>query len=40
MYNAIGMVELSSIARGIYVADQMIKAAAVEPISCTAVCPG
>ena len=40
MYNAIGMVELSSIARGIYVADQMITAAAVEPISCTAVCPG
>ena len=40
MYNAIGMVELSSIARGVYIADQMIKAAAVEPVSCTAVCPG
>ena len=40
MYNAIGMVELSSIARGIYTADQMIKTAAVEAVSCTAVCPG
>ena len=40
MYNAIGMVELSSIARGIYTADRMIKTAAVEAVSCTAVCPG
>lgn len=40
MYNAIGMVELNSIARGIYTADRMIKTAAVEAISTTSVCPG
>lgn len=40
MYNAIGMIELNSIARGIYAADLMIKTAAVEAICTTAVCPG
>lgn len=40
MYSAIGMIELTSIARGIYVADQMLKTADVEVVSATPVCPG
>lgn len=40
MYNAIGMIELSSVARGIYAADLMLKTASVEVISATSVCPG
>lgn len=40
MYNAIGMIELTSVARGIYATDRMIKAAYVEVISATPVCPG
>lgn len=40
MYNAIGMIELSSVARGIYTADLMLKTASVEVISATSVCPG
>lgn len=40
MFNAIGMIELTSIARGIYVADLMIKTAYVEVVSATPVCPG
>ena len=40
MYNAIGMLELTSIARGIYVTDLMLKTAYVEAVSATPVCPG
>lgn len=40
MYRAIGMIELTSIARGIYATDLMIKTAYVEVVSATAVCPG
>jgi microcompartment protein CcmL/EutN len=40
MYNAIGMIELTSIARGIYATDQMLKTAYVEVVSATPVCPG
>lgn len=40
MYNAIGMIELTSIARGIYATDLMLKTAAVEAVSATPVCPG
>lgn len=40
MLTAIGMVELTSIAKGFQAADEMIKAADVELLSATAVCPG
>jgi len=40
MYNAIGMIELTSIARGIYATDLMLKTACVEVVSATPVCPG
>lgn len=40
MSNAIGMVEFTSIARGIYAADQMVKTADVEIVTASAVCPG
>ncbi|SMC70471.1 BMC domain-containing protein [Sporomusa malonica] len=40
MYRAIGMIELTSIARGIYATDLMLKTAYVEVVSATAVCPG
>ncbi|SHK90821.1 BMC domain-containing protein [Desulforamulus aeronauticus] len=40
MYNAIGMIELTSIARGIYATDLMLKTASVEIVSATPVCPG
>lgn len=40
MYKAIGMIELTSIARGIYATDRMLKTACVEVVSATAVCPG
>jgi microcompartment protein CcmL/EutN len=40
MLTAIGMVELTSIAKGFEAADAMIKAADVELLSATAVCPG
>lgn len=40
MRNAIGMIELSSIARGIEVCDFMLKAAQVELIRSSTVCPG
>ncbi|MFZ7101198.1 MAG: BMC domain-containing protein [Peptococcaceae bacterium] len=40
MYRAIGMLELSSVARGIYVADLLLKTASVEVVSATPVCPG
>ena len=37
---AIGMVELSSIARGIYAADQMVKISEVEIVTAQTICPG
>ncbi len=40
MAKAIGMVELSSIARGIETSDYMVKAAQVELIRSSTVCPG
>ena len=40
MGNAIGMIELSSIAEGVNTADVMVKAANVELIHASTVCPG
>lgn len=40
MYSAIGMIELTSIARGIKATDLMLKTAYVEVVSATPVCPG
>lgn len=40
MSKAIGMVEFTSIARGIYTADQMVKVSDVEIITASSVCPG
>jgi len=40
MRQAIGMLEFTSIARGIYTVDQMVKAANVEPVTATSTCPG
>ena len=40
MGNAIGMIEFSSIARGIETSDYMIKAANVELLKASTVCPG
>lgn len=40
MKAAIGMLEIKSIARGIVVADQMLKAANVELLQAMPVCPG
>ena len=40
MGNALGMVELSSIARGIETCDYMVKAADVELVRSSTVCPG
>lgn len=40
MANSIGMVEFTSIARGIYTADQMVKASDVEIVTAGSVCPG
>lgn len=40
MSKAIGMVEFTSIARGIYVADQMVKISDVEIVTAGSVCPG
>lgn len=40
MYQSIGMIELTSIAKGIYATDIMIKAANIQVVSATAVCPG
>lgn len=37
---AIGMIELTSIAKGIEVADYMVKAAQVDVIKCSTICPG
>lgn len=38
--NSIGLVETSSIARGIYTADEMVKAADVQVIVNRTICPG
>ena len=40
MAKAIGMIEFNSIARGIYVADQMVKTSDVEIVTANSVCPG
>ena len=40
MENAIGMVEFTSISRGIYTADQMVKTAEVEIVTAVSACPG
>lgn len=40
MANAIGMVEFTSIARGIYATDQMLKTSEVEIVTASSVCPG
>ncbi|WP_312648713.1 BMC domain-containing protein [Aminipila sp.] len=40
MANAVGMIELNSIARGIEVCDFMIKAAQVNVLRASTVCPG
>lgn len=40
MSNSIGMVEFLSIARGIYVADQMVKVSDVEIVTASSACPG
>ncbi|NLL62707.1 MAG: BMC domain-containing protein [Ruminococcaceae bacterium] len=40
MNRAIGMVEFSSIARGIYSADQMVKRSDVEIVTACSTCPG
>lgn len=40
MQNAIGVIEFVSVARGIYTADQMLKAADVEIVTATSICPG
>jgi microcompartment protein CcmL/EutN len=40
MSKAIGMVEFTSIARGIYAADQMVKISEVEIVTTGPVCPG
>ncbi len=40
MINAIGMLEFNSVAKGIYVADQMVKVADVEIVTANSVCPG
>ena len=40
MEKAIGMVEFSSISRGIYAADQMVKISDAELATATTVCPG
>lgn len=37
---AIGMVEFSSVARGIFAADQMVKTAEVEMVTAASACPG
>lgn len=40
MLRAIGMVEFTSIARGIYAADQMVKISDVEILTAASTCPG
>ncbi len=40
MGNSVGMIELSSIARGIETCDHMLKAAGVELLRASTICPG
>lgn len=40
MAKAIGMIEFTSIARGIYAADQMVKVSDVEIVTAGSACPG
>lgn len=40
MANAIGMIEFTSIARGMFVADQMVKVSSVEIVTASSACPG
>ncbi len=40
MIRAVGLVEFNSIAKGIEVADAMLKTALVTPLLCRTVCPG
>ena len=40
MANAIGIVEFTSISRGIFATDQMLKSAEVEVVTASSVCPG
>lgn len=40
MGNAIGLVEFTSIAKGIYTVDQMIKVAEVDVVTAVSTCPG
>lgn len=40
MAKAIGMVEFTSVARGIYAADQMVKISDVDIVTAASVCPG
>ncbi|PEQ85613.1 propanediol utilization protein [Bacillus sp. AFS006103] len=40
MANAIGVVEFTSIARGMYAADQMVKISDVEIVTASSTCPG
>lgn len=40
MYRAIGMIEVMSVAKGIFATDQMLKKACVDVVSATPVCPG
>jgi len=40
MHNAIGLIELSSIAKGIEVADVMLKSADVKLLTAKTICPG
>lgn len=40
MSKSIGMVEFTSIARGIYTADQMVKTSDVEIVTASSTCPG
>jgi len=40
MPNAIGMVEFTSISKGIYAADQMVKTSDVEIVTAGSTCPG
>jgi len=40
MYKAIGMLEVSSIGKGMYANDLMLKASEVGVVTCGSVCPG
>ena len=40
MAKAIGMLEVNSMARGIYIADAMVKVADVDIVTSSPTCPG